>query len=101
MHSALVNSVMIRPQPPKPRIMRRKTVSVTPAIGASTVVGEMCLSRIEKDGGNICFRVIARRDSELAILQQAQQMRQWGPGVLESGRMEPSHAPLHWPPWLD
>ena len=35
----LVNSVMIRPQPPWLRIKRRNTVSVTPAMGASTVAG--------------------------------------------------------------
>ena len=29
-----MNSVMIRPQPPSERITRRKTVSVTPAMGA-------------------------------------------------------------------
>jgi len=39
--SALVNSVMISPQPPKPRITRRKIVSVTPAIGAKTVAGRI------------------------------------------------------------
>ena len=35
----LVNSVIIRPQPPRLRMKRRKTVSVTPAIGARTVAG--------------------------------------------------------------
>src|SRR6266481_1709415 len=39
MPSAEVNSVMINPHPPRLRIKRRKTVSVTPAIGASTVAG--------------------------------------------------------------
>jgi hypothetical protein len=34
-----VNSVMISPQPPWLRIKRRKTVSVTPAMGARTVAG--------------------------------------------------------------
>src|SRR5262249_9575788 len=33
----LVNSVMIRPHPPRLRINRRNTVSVTPAMGARTV----------------------------------------------------------------
>ena len=33
------NSVMIRPQPERLRMNRRKTVSVTPAIGARTVAG--------------------------------------------------------------
>src|ERR1700692_3491367 len=70
MHSALVNSVMMRPHPPRPRIMRRKTVSVTPAMGARTVPGEISLSRIEKGEGNIFFRVISRLDFEFVIPQQ-------------------------------
>ena len=37
--SAEVNSVMISPQPPRLRMKRRKTVSVTPAMGARTVAG--------------------------------------------------------------
>src|SRR5258708_34942258 len=37
--SAEVNSVMIRPHPPRLRMKRRKTVSVTPAMGARTVAG--------------------------------------------------------------
>ena len=37
----LVNSVMISPQPPRLRMKRRKTVSVTPAMGASTVAGSI------------------------------------------------------------
>ena len=41
MPSADVNSVMISPHPPKLRMKRRKTVSVTPAMGASTVAGAM------------------------------------------------------------
>src|SRR5437879_4374393 len=35
----LVNSVMMRPRPPRLRMKRRKTVSVTPAMGARTVAG--------------------------------------------------------------
>src|SRR5580765_4489547 len=41
MPSAEVNSVMISPHPPRLRMKRRKTVSVTPAMGARTVAGEM------------------------------------------------------------
>src|SRR6478609_1658285 len=41
MPSAEVNSVMIRPHPPRLRMKRRKTVSVTPAMGARTVAGAM------------------------------------------------------------
>src|SRR4029077_11172446 len=79
MHSALVNSVMIRPQPPRLRIMRRKTVSVTPAMGARTVPGEICLSRIEKEAGNILIIVMSRQDSEFVILQLLCRARQWRP----------------------
>jgi hypothetical protein len=32
---------MMRPQPPRLRMKRRKTVSVTPAMGARTVAGEI------------------------------------------------------------
>src|SRR5258708_38918764 len=55
MPSELVNSVMSRPQPPRPRMTRRKSVSVTPAIGASTAAGRMVKSRIWKLAGIICF----------------------------------------------
>ena len=44
----LVNSVMISPQPLRLRMKRRKTVSVTPAMGASTVAGAMLTGPIEK-----------------------------------------------------
>src|ERR1700674_2477360 len=95
MHSALVNSVMIRPHPPRPRIMRRKTVSVTPAMGARTVPGEINLSRIEKGAGNILFRVISRQDSEFAILQRVWRARQ----RRQAGEREIPGPPL--PEWKD
>src|SRR5580704_2074857 len=44
---------MISPQPPSERITRRKTVSVTPAIGARIVAGEITRSRILISDGNI------------------------------------------------
>jgi hypothetical protein len=47
-----VNSVMIRPHPPRFLMKRRKTVSVTPAIGASTVAGEIVTLPICKLVGN-------------------------------------------------
>src|ERR1700694_1132127 len=56
MPSELVNSVIRRPQPPSPRITRRKSVSVTPAIGASTAAGRMVKSRIWKDTGIMLLR---------------------------------------------
>ena len=56
--SALVNSVMIRPHEPSERITRRKTVSVTPAIGARIVAGRMAISRILSSGGNILFMLL-------------------------------------------
>src|SRR5260370_34915391 len=53
MPSELVNSVISRPQPPRPRITRRKSVSVTPAMGARTAAGRMVKSRICKLAGII------------------------------------------------
>src|ERR1700685_1425582 len=44
---------MISPQLPSERITRRKTVSVTPAIGARIVAGRMGLSRILISMGNM------------------------------------------------
>src|SRR5262249_33678278 len=55
MPSELVNSVISRPQPPRPRITRRNSVSVTPAMGASTVAGAIVRSRILKLAGIIQF----------------------------------------------
>src|SRR4029077_13103576 len=46
MPSAEVNSVMMSPHPPRSRMKRRKTVSVTPAMGARTVAGAICTSPI-------------------------------------------------------
>src|SRR5260370_10975041 len=53
MPSELVNSVISRPQPPSPRMTRRKSVSVTPAIGARTAAGRMVKLRIWKLAGII------------------------------------------------
>src|SRR6266851_1836064 len=53
MPSELVNSVISKPQPPRPRITRRKSVSVTPAMGASTAAGRIVKSRIWKLAGII------------------------------------------------
>ena len=49
----LVNSVMMRPQPPRFRMKRRKTVSVTPAMGASTVAGAISMGPMWKRLGNM------------------------------------------------
>ena len=48
----LVNSVMSRPHPPRLRMNRRNTVSVTPAMGASTVAGAIRTPPIENWVGN-------------------------------------------------
>src|SRR5438445_3553443 len=53
MPSELVNSVISNPQPPSPRMTRRKSVSVTPAMGARTAAGRMVRSRIWKLAGII------------------------------------------------
>src|SRR5258708_22109324 len=50
----LVNSVMISPQPPWLRIRRRKTVSVTPAMGANTVAGAILTGPIWRVRGTTC-----------------------------------------------
>src|SRR5437588_3360326 len=55
MPSGLVNSVMTKPHPPRPRITRRNSVSVTPAMGASTAAGRIVKSRILYSAGNIAF----------------------------------------------
>src|SRR6266436_4206536 len=48
---------MINPHPPRLRIKRRKTVSVTPAMGASTVAGAMRTFPIITDEGTGTVRV--------------------------------------------
>ncbi len=47
----LVNSVINSPQPPWWRMNRRNTVSVTPAMGASTVAGLMLTGPSMRPGG--------------------------------------------------
>src|SRR6516165_6548024 len=46
---------MISPQPSRFRMNRRKTVSVTPAMGASTVAGAMVIGPMENLGGKTCI----------------------------------------------
>ena len=66
----LVNSVMISPQPPSPRINRRKTVSVTPAIGASTVAGAISTPPILSFAGKcILDTILDKQPSPLSDLQ--------------------------------
>src|SRR3984893_7825532 len=60
MPSADVNSVMISPHPPRLRMKRRKTVSVTPAMGASTVAGAMRTVPIVTDDGTGVMVDVAR-----------------------------------------
>src|SRR5690242_2683131 len=55
MPSELVNSVISSPHPPSPRITRRKSVSVTPAMGARTAAGAIVKLRIWKLVGSIGF----------------------------------------------
>src|SRR4051812_48488732 len=49
--SAEVNSVSIMPQPPSSLMKRRKTVSVTPAIGARRVAGAISTLPMRTDCG--------------------------------------------------
>ncbi len=44
---------MIRPHPPRFLMKRRKTVSVTPAMGARTVAGAMRTLPMVKDAGKV------------------------------------------------
>src|SRR2546430_17231616 len=68
MPSELGNSVMSKPQPPSPRMTRRKSVSVTPAIGARTAAGRTVRSRIWKDAGIMELRrLLCRR---VLVLQE-------------------------------
>src|ERR1700722_18943688 len=52
MPSEEVNPVISSPPPPRPRITRRKSVSVTPAMGARMVAGRIIRSRILNDAGS-------------------------------------------------
>src|SRR5882724_3868466 len=53
---------MIRPQPPRLRMKRRKTVSVTPAIGARTVAGVITTLPISNVGAGVLARAAAARN---------------------------------------
>src|SRR5882757_5813245 len=70
----LVNSVMISPQPPRLRMKRRNTVSVTPAMGASTVAGAMRTLPIVTDvgTGTVC---VAESDSPAPGVEVSQNLR--------------------------
>jgi hypothetical protein len=60
---------MISPHPPKLRMNRRKTVSVTPAMGASTVAGEIVTEPIWSERGTrACLETV--EPSESAGLSQ-------------------------------
>src|ERR1017187_8071016 len=58
---------MIRPHPPRLRMKRRKTVSVTPAMGARTVAGEMVTVPMVRLAGT-GFRFARSRRGEPAPL---------------------------------
>src|SRR5437867_12548258 len=61
----LVNSVMIRPHPPRLRIKRRNTVSVTPAMGARTVAGATCTAPIVSVDGKALIIPVSFHSSML------------------------------------
>src|SRR6266851_3158508 len=82
MPSELVNSVISRPQPPRPRMTRRKSVSVTPAIGARTAAGRMVRSRIWKDAGIMELRrLLCRRVLGLQEFIEAEEFAAEGAAV--------------------
>src|SRR6185312_5409931 len=72
MPSAEVNSVMIRPHPPRFRMKRRNTVSVTPAMGASTVAGAIRTFPIVNEDGTDC---VARTPSPASGPELSQYLR--------------------------
>src|SRR5512135_3725031 len=74
MPSAEVNSVMIRPQPPRLRIKRRNTVSVMPDMGASSVADAMRTPPRETDSGTRPLDV-ARAPSPAAFAGVSQYLR--------------------------
>src|SRR5579872_6808888 len=51
---------MMRPHPPRLRMKRRKTVSVTPAMGARTVAGEIVTVPIWRVAGTGFSRAVSR-----------------------------------------
>src|SRR6476661_4026765 len=77
MPSAEVNSVMISPHPPKFRMNRRNTVSVTPAMGASTVAGAMRTLPIASEAGTgtACVVCVARAPSPASGPELSQYLR--------------------------
>src|ERR1700677_36406 len=65
---------MINPQPLRLRMKRRKTVSVTPAMGASTVAGAILISPMERLAGTD-FSGSARRTTVSAPPELSQDLR--------------------------
>ena len=70
-----VNSVMISPHPPRLRMKRRKTVSVTPAMGASTVAGAISTPPMHTRAGTGLSRSVARAPSPAALAGLSQYLR--------------------------
>src|SRR5512146_1902908 len=76
MPSAEVNSVMIRPQPPRLRMKRRNTVSVMPDMGASRVAGAMRTPPRETESGTRAeTESVARAPSPAALAGVSQYLR--------------------------
>ena len=72
---------MISPQPPRLRMNRRNTVSVTPAMGASTVAGAIVTPPMEKQAGTGCGddTGIPRALKPFAVLSQVLRIERLGP----------------------
>src|SRR6185369_12471390 len=76
MPSAEVNSVMISPHPPRLRMKRRNTVSVTPAMGASTVAGAMrTFPMVNQEGTGVVLASVARAPSPASGPELSQYLR--------------------------
>ena len=82
MPSELVNSVISSPQPPRPRMTRRKSVSVTPAMGARTAAGRIVKSRIWKNAGVMKLRrLLCRRVLGIQEFIETEEFTAKGTGI--------------------
>src|SRR5690242_16088680 len=99
MPSAEVNSVMISPHPPRLRMKRRNTVSVTPAMGASTVAGAMrTFPMVSEEGTGVVLAgvvsaCVARAPSPASGPELSQYLRT-SPFYLVLKRQSPAKAGL-------
>src|SRR6266849_10078231 len=91
MPSELVNSVISSPHPPSPRITRRKSVSVTPAMGASTAAGRIVKSRILNDAGIMGLSVTQPKEQSKNAAQDQRASKEQ-PGLRNADQSDENNA---------